>query len=107
MALEKAGVQLVAENAAQFSADMTKSSSAVNNFSDNTEKAASKTSGASEIMTGALRHIGTIAVDAFMQAGRAAVGFVTDSISVAGDFEAGMNSFAAVAGGALDEAGLK
>jgi trimeric autotransporter adhesin len=104
--LEKAGVQLVAEDASRFFGDMSKASGAVNNFSDDTTRAAGRTSSASDIMTGALRHIGTIAVDAFLQAGRAAVGFVSDSISAAGDFESGMNKFAAVAGGALEESGL-
>lgn len=105
--LEKAGVSLVAENASQFFGDMNKAGDAVNAFSRDTTTASGKVSSASEIMTGALRHIGTIAIDAFMQAGRAAIGFVSDSISAAGDFESGMNKFAAVAGGALEESGLQ
>lgn len=107
MALEQAGVQLVAQGAAAFGADMSKASGAVNQFSSDTNRAAGQTTGASQIMTGALRHIGTIAVDAFMQAGKAVVGFVTDSIGVAGDFEAGMNQFSAVVGDAFDPGSLK
>lgn len=60
-----------------------------------------------DIAVGALHKVGEIAVTAFIDAGRAAVGFFKDSISAAGDFEAGMNQFSAVAGGALDDAGLK
>jgi len=104
--LEKAGVQLVAENASGFFGDMNKASSAVNQFSGDVTGAAQKTSGAGEIMIGALRQVGTLAVNAFLEAGRAAVGFVGDSISAAGDFESGMNKFAAVAGNALEESGL-
>lgn len=104
--LEKAGVQLVAEGAGQFFGDMDKAAGAVNNFGQQTSSAAGKIDGSSQIMIGALREVGRIAVSAFLEAGKAAIGFVKDSINVAGDFEAGMNRFAAVAGGALDESGL-
>lgn len=100
------GIRLVAENAAGFARDINQSVAVVNNFSNSTTHAAGHTSGASQIMIGALRQVGTIAVDAFMRAGRAAVGFVSDSISAAGDFESGMNRFSAVAGQALQESGL-
>src|SRR4030095_7774124 len=98
--LEKAGVSLIAENINVFIGDMSKASGAVNNFADDANSAAGKNSGASDIMTRGLRHIGTLAVDAFLEAGKAAIGFVQDSIGAAGDFESGMNKFAAVAGGA-------
>jgi TP901 family phage tail tape measure protein len=90
-----------------------KTEPAVKQLGNTTEKAGNeakdsepKWQGLSEIATGALRHIGEIAVDVFMEAGRAAVGFFKDSIGVAGDFEAGMNRFGAVAGDALADAGL-
>lgn len=104
--LEKAGVQLVAEGAGAFFGDMNKAAGAVNDFSSATGSAAGKIDGSSQVMIGALREVGRIAVSAFLEAGKAVVGFVSDSINVAGDFEAGMNRFAAVAGGALDESGL-
>lgn len=104
--LQKRGVQLVVEGQSAFFGDLDKANRAVNGFGDSTHKSAGRVSGASQIMTGALRHIGTIAIDVMAQAGRAVVGFVSDSIGAAGDFESGMNRFSAVAGGALDEAGL-
>src|SRR5438128_1278132 len=59
-----------------------------------------------EIGVGALREIGTLAVDALGKAAQAVGGFLKDSISVAGDFEAGMNNFKAVIGDAVDTKGL-
>jgi len=61
---------------------------------------------ASEIATGALRRVGEIATDALGGAAQAAVGFVQDSVSAAGEFEAGINRFASVAGDALGQAGF-
>ncbi len=104
--LPVSGIKLIAENAAGFAHDISQSISVVNNFSNSTTQAADHTSGASQIMIGALRHMGEMAVDAFARAGRAAIGFVKDSIGVAGDFESGMNRFGAVAGQALQESGL-
>lgn len=105
--LQKAGVFLVAENANVFFGDMNKAADAVNAFSDTTDKVGGRVSGAGEIMIGALRKVGEIAVETFVNAGKAAIGFVKDSISAAGDFEAGMNRFQAAAGKAVDPAGLK
>lgn len=61
----------------------------------------------SEIAIGALRRVGELLTDVFRDAGKAAIGFVKDSIGVAGDFEAGMNRFGAAAGGSLEDAGVK
>ena len=55
--------------------------------------------------TGALMHIGTIAVDVAGQAASAISGFVGSSITAASDFEAGMNNIVAVAGDSLGQAG--
>lgn len=72
-----------------------------------TDRAGKGISAFSEIAVGALRHVGEIAIDMFRDAGRALIGFGKDSISVAGDFEAGMNRFGAAAGGSLEAAGVK
>jgi hypothetical protein len=58
-----------------------------------------------EIATGALRYVGEAAVQFAMQAGGAIAGFVTDSVTAAGDFQAGMNNFAAVTN--IDTSGLE
>lgn len=105
--LEKSGVQLVADNLAGFQGDLTTASRSVSSFGDATQATSGRVGGASQVMIGALRQVGVIAVDAMVAAGKAIGSFVADSIGAAGDFEAGMNQFSAVAGGALDEAGLK
>ena len=51
-----------------------------------------------EVATGALRQVGAMATQAFLEAGRAAIGFFKDSISMAGNFEAGMNAVGAALG---------
>jgi TP901 family phage tail tape measure protein len=58
-----------------------------------------------EIATGAMRYVGEVAVQMAAQAGQAIVGFVGDSITAAGDFQAGMNNFAAVTN--IDTSGLE
>ena len=106
MTFQIVGVKLVADDGGFFGT-MNKADSAVDNFGKQSQQTFGQMPGLADIAVGAFHAIGTVAVDAFFKAGQAAVGFFTDSISAAGDFEAGMNSFAAVAGGALDEAGLK
>lgn len=58
-----------------------------------------------EIATGAMRYVGEVAVQMAAQAGQAIIGFVGDSITAAGDFQAGMNNFAAVTN--IDTSGLE
>lgn len=60
-----------------------------------------------EVVTGALRRVGEMLIEVGVQGAQAIAGFVQDSISAAGDFEAGMNQFAAAAGGSLETAGLE
>ena len=60
-----------------------------------------------EIAVGALREVGALAVDALGMAAKATVGFLKDSVSIAGDFQAGMQEFQAVAGQSIDTAGLE
>jgi TP901 family phage tail tape measure protein len=58
-----------------------------------------------EIATGAMRRIGEVSADFAANAAQAIGAFVVDSVSQAGDFEAGMNRFGAVVGSALGESG--
>lgn len=60
-----------------------------------------------EVATGALREIGSLAVNALGQAASAVGGFLKDSIGAAGDFQSGMLEFQAVAGKGVDTAGLE
>lgn len=106
MSFELVGVRLVADNGDVYIADMRRAEGATADFGKTADKTFKQMPSLSDAVVGGLHRIGAAAVDAFMQAGQAAVGFVTDSIGVAGDFEQGMNKFAAVAGSSLDEAGL-
>lgn len=68
--------------------------------------ARSSTGGFSVLGGAASAALGGIVASAASAAGSAIVGFVGSSISAASDFEAGMNEFAAAAGGSLEAAGL-
>src|SRR6188768_216712 len=107
MALEQAGVQLIAQGADAYNADLKNAMGATNSFVDATEKGGGRVSGAGQVMIGALRQVGSIAVEAFAKAARATAEFIGDSISLAGDFESGMLNFQAVAGKDVDAKGLE
>jgi TP901 family phage tail tape measure protein len=131
MAVEEVGVKLLAEDANKFDKDMRESRAAFDSFVDalnagtrgidssmdkseksiadfttSTEDNFNRIDGASEIVIGALRRIGEIAVNAFLAAGEAVLSFGADSINVAGDFESTVNRFSAVTGGSLAAAGM-
>lgn len=78
----------------------------VASLGDSAEKAGGGFSSLKEIATGALREIGSLAVNALGKAAEATVGFLKDSVSLAGDFQSGMLEFQAVAGKDVDTAGL-
>lgn len=85
--------------------DAEKGGKGVKGLGDDAEKGAKGVSLLDKIATGAAERIGHALTDAAQQAGQAIVQFIGDSISKAGDFEAGMNSFASVTGDALAESG--
>lgn len=105
MALKKVGVDLLADHASEFQSAMKKSSDSVTQFAKNAGQAGSGVSSASQVMIGALRQVGALAVDAMLKAARAVADFAAESVNVAGNFEAGMNKFR-VAAGSLDTKGL-
>jgi TP901 family phage tail tape measure protein len=131
MALEEVGVKLLAEDANKFDKEMRESKAAfdsfidavergargidssmdkgekaTDNFASSTESSFRRVDGASEIVIGALRRVGEMAVNALFEAGEALVGFGVDSVAIAGDFESTLNRFSAVTGGALADAGM-
>lgn len=106
MSFELVGVKLVAEEGNYFST-MAKADKAIAGFGDTADKTFKQMPSLADIATGALHRVGAMAIEVFAQAGQAAVGFITDSIGAAGDFEAGMNRFSAVAGQAIEDAGLE
>jgi TP901 family phage tail tape measure protein len=107
MALEQAGVQLIAQGAASYLNDLKSAENATNGFIDSTDKGSGRINAAGQVMVGALRQVGSIAVEAFAKAAKATAAFVGDSINLAGDFEAGMLNFQAVAGKDVDAKGLE
>lgn len=108
MALPKAGVELVAEGLNEFVAALDKATAAVNRFGEQGSSGGKQfESGFGKVVTGALRKVGELGVEALLKAGQAVAGFVSDSIGLAGDFQAGMLEFQAVAGKEVDTKGLE
>lgn len=108
MALPQAGVELVANGLSGFVTDMGRANTAVAEFGSKGAASGNLFArGFGEIVTGALRQVGAMAVNAMADAGKAVAGFLTESVDVAGDFEAGMLNFQAVAGKGVDTAGLE
>lgn len=101
--LEEAGLRFVAENEDGFKRSMQNAQGAVDNFTGDLAGAQTQRVGNFQaMMAGAFAGITTAAIDMAAQAGKAVVGFVTDSIGAAGDFEQGMSVLQA-ASGATDE----
>lgn len=105
--MEEAGVKLIAQNINVYIGDLKDATSATNSFVDSTEKGGGRVSASGQVMIGALRKVGSVAVEAFGQALKATAAFIGDSIGLAGDFEAGMLNFQAVAGKDVDTKGLE
>lgn len=89
--MEQAGVQLIAQGASAFNSDLKAATNATNTFVDATDKGGGRVSAAGQVMIGALRQVGVIAVQAFGQALRAGAAFIGDSIELAGDFDQTMS----------------
>ena len=105
--MEQAGVQLIAAGGDVYISTLEKSTKVTNTFVSATEQGGGKVSAAGQVIIGALREVGKIAVDAFGAAAKATASFLKDSVSVAGDFEQGMHKFQAVAGAGVDTKGLE
>jgi hypothetical protein len=94
----------------QYASGAAIAAAGIDDFADRSVKATKKAAGGfsslEQIAIGGLRRIGEAAINAMAQAGMALVGFGQQSVSAAGQFEDGMNQFAAAAGGSLETAGL-
>lgn len=106
MALERAGLQLIAEGAAQYIGDIGRAEGATQQLTGSLDGAAGRASGAGSIIGGAAAALGTAAVAGFAAAGAGAVAFGVTSVTAAGDFEAAVNNLAAISGDALAQAGF-
>lgn len=101
------GVELVAKGLSAFLGALNEGNTAVKGFVKGTSEASVSSRAFGEIITGALRQVGAMAVNALGQATRAVTGFVKDSLGLAGDFESGMLQFQSVAGKSVDTSGLE
>jgi TP901 family phage tail tape measure protein len=102
--MEEAGIKLVAENEDGFKRSMQSAQSAVDNFTGDLGGAqVQRVNGFQAALTGAFTAISGAAIEMAMQAGKAVVGFVTDSIGAAGDFEQGMSVLKAASGATAEE----
>lgn len=107
MSLPKAGVELVADNLSGYMASLNQAEGAMTKFGASADTSGKGINAFGQVATGALRQVGSIAVDALGNAAMAVGGFVKDSIDKAGDFEQGMLNFQSVAGKSVDTAGIE
>lgn len=107
MALQEAGLILKAEGSTDFIRSLTQSDSAAQQFFRSLQDGGQYASAFSEVTTGALRRVGEVAIDALGHATQAIVGGIKQSIDVAAEYEASLNSFAAVTGESLSQAGME
>jgi TP901 family phage tail tape measure protein len=101
LALEKLEAS-IRSSERELAALKTATAKAADGFQDG----AQKISKSSEILTGALRRVGELATNAFLEAGQAAARFAVNTVKTAGDFESNMLRFGAVTGDSLGAAGL-
>lgn len=111
MALDQAGVELIAKGAGEYVDAMGRAHDAQGRFVAGIKDAEATTSGGggslSTMGMAAANFIGTMAVQAFNAATSAAADFVGSTITVAADYESTMNRFKAVTGDAIDQSGMK
>jgi len=85
--LPQSGVELIAQGVPAYLRDLTNAAKATDDFASGLGSAAGKGSAFGEIITGALRYIGTIAIDTMAQAAQAVGAFVKDSVTSAANVE--------------------
>lgn len=88
--LEQTGLEFIAEGVEAFQGAIDDASKSVQNFEDTGVSAESSFDGFQEIVTGALRKVGEVAIDMALSAGKAVVDFATNSFQAAIDAEAGL-----------------
>jgi TP901 family phage tail tape measure protein len=106
MALRRAGLELVAENAERYFSDLNKAEQSTRSFDRSIGDAAGGLGAREAMFTGFFDRIGEAAFETAVTAGEAFAGFLIDSVGAAGDFEAGLNKLGAVVGDSLAEVGL-
>lgn len=96
--LPQSGIELVAQGASAYIADVGKAAHATDKFIGGLGTAAGKSGAFSEVMTGALRKVGEVAVSALGMAAQAAGKFLADSVTSAADVEQTLNVLGATSG---------
>lgn len=107
MALDQAGLQLIADGVSQYVSDLNKADDKTNSFYKTLGSSDKSANAFQKVITGALIHVGAALVDFAAQGAKAIGGFVKESVNLAGDFESGMKEFQSVAGKGIDTKGLK
>lgn len=111
MALDQAGVELIAKGAGEYVDAMGRARDAQGRFVAGIKEAEATTGGGggslSTMGMAAANFIGTMAVQAFNAAKDAAAEFVGSTITVAADYESTMNRFKAVTGDAIEQSGMR
>src|SRR3972149_5082103 len=96
MALEQTGLEFVAENAKAFTDAIGSAASALTGFESIGDTAQKTFDAFGEIVTGALRRVGEMAVDAMFQAAGAVKDFLQDSVAEALDAEKNLSRLSAI-----------
>lgn len=106
--MQQIGLDATINGVPDFTAGINTMNKAVDSFAKNGQTAGKDFGGGfAEIVTGALRKIGELSVEALLKAGRAVADFTKQSIGLAGDFQANMLEFQSVAGRDVDTKGLE
>lgn len=95
MAMTEAGIKLVAEGVDSYVTAVNKANNATKQFAQDTTGTSGAFSNWSSTVRGAFERVGGLVTEQLFNAGSALVGFVAQAPALAGDFEAGMNKFAA------------
>jgi TP901 family phage tail tape measure protein len=103
MSLPKSGLQVEATGTQAYIGDLSKAASATDKFTRGLSDAAKSSGSFAEVVTGGLRRVGEVAVNALADAGRAVAGFLKDSVQTAGDVEQTLNVLAVTSGATADE----
>lgn len=101
--LPESGIQLVAQGASAYIADVDRAAKATGDFASAGENAAGRTSAFGQVITGALRKVGEVAVEALGMAARAAGQFLADSVTSAADVEQTLAVMGATSGASAEQ----
>lgn len=96
--LPQHGIELVAQGASAYIADVNKAARATDDFTNNLSSSGNRANAFGEVVTGALRRVGEVALDALGMAAKAAGQFLADSVTSAADVEQTLNVLGATSG---------